>query len=88
MAPRRKQPGLKRDKTDADEWADAAYEACAKAAAQWLKESVNVQRPICTLKLPEMKALAQAIIHKWQVIESERPCEGEPGHYGDGTGFV
>ena len=69
---RKKQELLKRDATADDEWCAMAYESAARAVAKWLKGSVNTQRPINSLKLPELVNLAQAAIHDWIVKGSER----------------
>ena len=68
----RKPELLKREPTVADKWCDMAYESAARAIAKWLKGSVNTQRPINSLKLPELVNLAQAAIHDWIVLESKR----------------
>lgn len=49
-----------------------AYEAAARDMAAWLKGTVNTQRPINSLKLPELINLATHVITSWIVRESER----------------
>lgn len=48
-----------------DQWIDELRESCARAMAAHLKEAVNTQRPINSLKLPEMLALAEACTAHW-----------------------
>jgi hypothetical protein len=60
-----------------DEFANTLREECARAGAKWLKESVNIQRPIGTLKLPEMCGLAEAITARWIVLVSQRAAAPE-----------
>lgn len=70
--PRKKPELLKREVTADDEWCATAYESAARAIARHLKGSVNTQRPINSLKLPELVNVAQAAIHDWIVKGSER----------------
>jgi hypothetical protein len=58
--------------TAADEWATATREKCARAAAHWLKETINTMRPINSLKLPELMALAENVTATWIVEASHR----------------
>lgn len=58
--------------TPDDEWRAKRMESCAKAGAQWLKGSVNLMRPISSLTLPELTALAQNITDRWIVVTSHR----------------
>lgn len=55
-----------------DIWQDQTNEKCARAMALWLKGSINTQRPINTLKLEEMKAMAQTVISEFIVEASHR----------------
>lgn len=72
MAARKKPELLKREPTADDEWCAMAYESAARAIARWLKGSINTQRPINSLKLPELVNIAQSAIHDWIVKGSER----------------
>jgi hypothetical protein len=49
--------------------------------ATWLKNAVNTQRPINSLKLPEMMGLAEACTAHWIVEVSKR--EQAPREYKD-----
>lgn len=69
---KRKQELKHREPTVDDRWCARSYESAARAIARWLKGSVNTQRPINSLKLPELVIIAQAAIHDWQVSESKR----------------
>lgn len=60
-----------------DAFVDALRESCARAMATWLKNSVNTQRPINTLKLPEMMELAEACTAHWIVEVSKRIATDE-----------
>lgn len=55
-----------------DAWVDALRESCARAMALHLKTAVNTMRPINTLKLPEMMALAEACTAHWIVEVSHK----------------
>jgi hypothetical protein len=55
-----------------DEFVDGLREKCARAMAAHLKQAVNVQRPINSLTLPEMMALAEACTAHWIVEVSAR----------------
>ena len=50
-------------------------ERCARAMATWLKEAVNTQRPINSLKLPEMMGLAEACTAHWIAEVSKKLAE-------------
>ncbi len=62
----------KREPTVDDAWCAMAYDAAARDMAAWLKASINTQRPINSLKLPELVALATHVITSWQVRETGR----------------
>lgn len=55
-----------------DAFVDALRESCARAMATWLKEAVNTQRPINSLKLTEMMGLAEACTAHWIVEVAKR----------------
>jgi hypothetical protein len=46
-------------------------EECARAAVEWLK-GINIKRPICSLTMPEMCNLVEAITARWIVLVSQR----------------
>lgn len=78
MLPRKDAPPTRpRPPNPDDPFADALREGCARAMATWLKESINTQRPINTLKLPEMIALAEACTAHWIVEVSKHIAEEE-----------
>lgn len=66
------QPVRERLPNSDDQWADALRESCARAMATWLKTAINTQRPINSLKLPEMMALAEACTSHWIVEVSKK----------------
>lgn len=70
-------PIRERPPNDDDKWCDELRESCARAMAAWLKEAVNTQRPINSLKLPEMMGLAEACTAHWIVQVSKRIVEDE-----------
>ena len=51
--------------TPDDVWADEVRTKCAKAMVVWLKESLNVKRPIDSLKRAELEAMAEAVTSTW-----------------------
>jgi hypothetical protein len=55
-----------------DKWRDMAHEAAAREMAKWLKAGLNVQKPIQTLTLAQMKILANIAIDQWIVLGSTR----------------
>lgn len=63
---------LKREPSVDDAWCTMAYEQAARSMAAWLKGSINTERPIRSLKLPELDAMAQAAIHTWIVLGTQR----------------
>lgn len=74
---RRPQPLAKAVVTIDDLLWKAESEACAREAAKWLKLTVNIKRPIDTLKLPEIVAMTQHIISHWIVLASKREAPAE-----------
>ena len=69
---RRKAPPLKLPPSEDDIWLARLHTECARAAAQWLKGSVNLERQIKTLTLPELKGLAAAVESKWICLVAAR----------------
>lgn len=55
-----------------DVWLDYLRNECAKAIADYLKQSVNLQRPIASLSRAEMHGMAEAATSRWIVGVSER----------------
>lgn len=43
--------------------------------ADWMKGTINVQRPINTLTLVEMECMASNVIGKWILLTMTRPPE-------------
>ena len=76
MAIRRRKKKLKPRPPNVDDlWAERVREECAKAMARWMRETINVKRPIESLKLEEMKNLAEACNSAWIVAQSKRIAE-------------
>lgn len=69
---RRKKTEQPRPPSPDDLWLNELKTRCARAAIEWLKESVNIQRPINTLKRAELEALAGCITNEWIVAVSEK----------------
>lgn len=69
---RHEKPLPPRPPSPSDVWEKATLEKCARAIAHWLKGSVNTKRPINTLKLPELEAMAQNVLSTWIVEMSQR----------------
>lgn len=61
-----------------DKWCDMVREECAKAIVAWMRGTINVKRPINTLTLAEMKCMAEAVIARYIVLESQRATDQEP----------
>jgi|WetSurMetagenome_2_1015567.scaffolds.fasta_scaffold783509_2 hypothetical protein len=72
MARSRAEPLKKRHITAADEWHDETMEKCARAMAAWMKATINTSRPINSLKLDELIALANNATACWIVEASHR----------------
>lgn len=73
MTVKNKKPKLAtRTPTIDDRWRDMAHEAAAREMAKWLKAGLNVQKPINTLTLAQMKILANIAIDRWIVLGSTR----------------
>jgi hypothetical protein len=70
-------PKRPRPPNEDDAFVDALRESCARAMATWLKDAVNTQREIRSLKLPEMMGLAEACTAHWIVQVSKRLAEDE-----------
>jgi hypothetical protein len=62
----------KREPSIDDKWRDMAHEAAAREMAQWLKAGINVQKPINTLTLAQMKTLACIAVDRWVILGSQR----------------
>lgn len=58
--------------SDDDMWLDELHTRCAKAAAHWLKHTVNIERPIKSLTLAEFKNLAAVVEGAWIQAVAER----------------
>lgn len=63
---------LNRAMSAEDVWLYALRDQCARAIAEYLKESVNLQRPIASLSKAEMHGMAQAATSRWIKAVSER----------------
>jgi hypothetical protein len=71
VKPHRKPPQKFAPTVD-DVWAAETNEKCARAIATWLKGTVNTARPINTLKLEELKAMAENVVSIYLVEVSQR----------------
>ena len=60
-----------------DVWCNAAREECAREAAKWLKLSLNVKRPIDTLRLAELNGMVEHVVAHWIVLASAREPAAE-----------
>jgi hypothetical protein len=74
---RNKKPVPPKPPSNDDLFADELREAVARSIARALKASVNLERPIRTLTLAEMKVLAEAATSTWIVLASKRIAECE-----------
>lgn len=72
MAARRAPPIEPAVFTEDDIFWRETNELCARAAGKWLKETINIQRPIASIKLPEMTALVGCILSTWIVAVAAR----------------
>ncbi len=75
---RREKKKPKLPPSDDDLWLDELHTRCGKAAARGLKGTVNIERPIKSLTLAELKNLASAIEGEWvksvaERLQSEKP---------------
>ena len=55
-----------------DEWLDHLRSECAKAIADYLQKSVNLDRAMRTLSRAEMLGMAEAATARWVVLVSQR----------------
>ena len=69
----RQKPKPPKPPSPADAWQRATNEKCARAMALWLKETVNTQRPINTLKLEELVAMAENCVSAFIIELLRRP---------------
>lgn len=69
---------LSRPFTPSDEWAAGVRRECAKAIVVWLKSSLNLDRSIRSLTLPEVENIAEAATSTWIVHASKRIDVPEP----------
>jgi hypothetical protein len=83
---RKKKPPVKPQSRD-DAWLAYMEIECAKAGVTWLKQTVNTKRPICSLNMGEMRALAQCITSTWiglahmRVLDEPDSVEGQEYAY-------
>lgn len=56
----------------ADEWHAFSNREAAKAIAQWFEEKGRLERPIRTLTMRELEAIADRAISRWVVLNSAR----------------
>lgn len=61
-----------------DLWLDELHTGCAKAIARWLKSSIDLERPIKTLTLAELKRMAGAFEAEWIKMTGERLIKEKP----------
>jgi hypothetical protein len=69
---RKKTPPESRVKSSDDLWLDELRTRCAKAGARYLKAAINIQRPVCSLTMPELQGLAEAVTAEWIVAVTEK----------------
>lgn len=57
-----------------DEWQTHVAREAAKEIGEWLsaRGAGKLQRPIASLTLPDLEAMAEAAIARWIVLQSER----------------
>jgi hypothetical protein len=55
-----------------DPFLDTLRTECARAAVEYLRAGVNVQRPIASLTKRELEGLAEAVTARWIVLVSQR----------------
>lgn len=60
-----------------DVWLEQLRQQCAQAIADYLKQSVNLQRPIASLSRAEMHGMAEAATSRWIVAVSERIADAQ-----------
>ena len=68
----------------ADEWQAHVTREAAKAMGQWLEGRGRLHRPIATLTLPDLEAMAENAIARFIVLASHRIKE-QPDDAGDLT---
>lgn len=61
-----------------DAWFAGCDREVAKAMAHWLKETINVKRPINSLTSVELVTLARVAVDTWITLQSRRPVEQAP----------
>lgn len=61
-----------RPRSTDDLWLDELRADCAKAMVKYLKQGVNIQKPIGSLSQRELEGLAEACTARWIVRVSER----------------
>ena len=55
-----------------DEWQAHVTRQAAKAIGEWLEARGRLHRPIASLTLGDLEAMAVGAISRWIVLESER----------------
>lgn len=73
MTTRKREP--LRPPSPEDQWRDAAVAEIAKEMGQWLKATLNIDRPIRSMKLAEMKPLAEVAISGWALRRARREAD-------------
>jgi len=58
-----------------DIWLEYLREECALAVIAWLKGSINLDRPVRSLRLSEFRGMAEAATSRWIVLVSQRMKE-------------
>src|SRR5690606_37634761 len=74
---RRQPPPREYEKSPDDLFADEVRAACAKAMAQHLKGSLNLQRTIGSMNAQEMQALAECCTATWIGMHGDRILQGK-----------
>lgn len=76
---RRRAPPKAPEKLSPDDaWFAGCDKEVAKAMAHWMKETINVRRPINSLTSVEMTTLARVAVDTWITLQSRRPAEQAP----------
>lgn len=81
---RKSKPPESRTENPDNTFTDALRTQCAKAAVRWLKEAVNIQRPIASLTLRELEGMAEAVTAEWiklVLAEKRKAPETLPADY-------
>lgn len=59
-----------------DEFQAHATREAAKAVGEWLQATLQIDRPIRTLRMFELEAIAAAAVSRYVVVASEEAAKG------------